>query len=149
MSETGPSGGGDGTAVPVQARGILFAHGAIAEGMVDAVRAISGCAPEALEWVSNQDGDPAFLGERLATLGNPRRTIVFTDLRASSCSVMAGAALRDGHVAAVVQGVNLAILLDFVFHRTLPIPELVDRLVRTGRAAVEAIQIAPHAGPRP
>ncbi len=45
---------------------------------------------------------------------------------------------RDEH-AAVVFGVNLPILLDFVFHRDLPLEELVPRLLEKGRESVQSV----------
>jgi mannose/fructose-specific phosphotransferase system component IIA len=35
-----------------------------------------------------------------------------------------------------VSGVNLAVLLDFVFHRDLPLTELVERLVEKGKLGI-------------
>jgi len=124
---------------PPQVHGILFAHGLMAGGMVDAVHAISGCGEDALVALSNQEGGPEVLRLRLAALAKPGPCIVFTDLKASSCSTLALVALREGAVQAVVQGVNLAMLLDFVFHRELPLAELVPRLVEVGRGAVDSI----------
>ena len=43
---------------------------------------------------------------------------------------------RDQARRVVVTGVNLPMLLDFVFQRDHPIDELVDRLVAKGRDAI-------------
>jgi hypothetical protein len=39
--------------------------------------------------------------------------------------------------------VNLPILLDFVFHRDLPVKELVPRLIEKGRAGIRTIPLDP------
>jgi mannose/fructose-specific phosphotransferase system component IIA len=53
----------------------------------------------------------------------------------------------DRPETAVVCGVNLPMLLDFVFHRDLPLPELVDRLVSKGKASITGScrEVAAHA----
>lgn len=118
-------------------RGVVFAHGLMAAGLVDAVRTITGCAHEVLEPLSNVEGSPEVLRTRLDELAEGNATIVFTDVRASSCSTLAAAALRDEGVLGVVSGVNLPMLLDFVFQREMPVDELLARLVERGRGGIE------------
>lgn len=115
----------------------MFAHGLMAAGLVDAVRTITGCAHELLRPLSNIEGSPEVLRERLSELVDERPTVVFTDVRASSCSTLAALALRDKTVLAVLSGVNLPMLLDFVFQHELPVHELLPRLVQRGRDGIE------------
>lgn len=118
-------------------RGIVFAHGLMAAGLVDAVRTITGCSPEVLQALSNVEGSPEVLRERLQGLVDGGPTIVFTDVRASSCSTLAAAAQREGDIVSVVSGVNLPMLLHFAFHREDSIEDLVGGLVSRGREGIE------------
>lgn len=117
--------------------GVVFAHGLMAAGLVDAVRTITGCSPELVQALSNVEGSPEVLRERLEELVEGKRVIVFTDVRASSCSTLAAAALREESVVAVVSGVNLPMLLDFVFRNDGDLDEIVERLVARGRDGIE------------
>ena len=40
----------------------------------------------------------------------------------------------------MVCGVNLPILLDFVFHRDMPLDELVPRLLEKGRSGIRPLE---------
>ncbi len=124
-------------------RGVVFAHGLMAAGLVDAVRTITGCAREVLEPLSNIEGSPEVLRQRLHELVEAGPTVVFTDVRASSCSTLAGAALLEGRVLAVVSGVNLPMLLDFVFQRDAPLDELLERLIERGRNGIDIAPTSP------
>lgn len=121
-------------------RGVLLAHGDMARGMVDAVRKISGCEPEALLPLSNLGKSPDALQEELTDLLAGGPGIVFTDLQTGSCTLAARlVSSRDEEEIVVVCGANLPMLLDFVFHRDVPLEELMDRLVRKGRTAIRAL----------
>jgi len=113
--------------------GVIFAHGRMAQGMVDAVVRISGVA-DALVAISNQGKGPEEMKTALLEAIGDRRTIVFTDLASGSCAMAAAVSCKETKDRrAVVCGVNLPVLLDFVFHRSLPLQELVPRLVEKGR----------------
>ncbi len=116
----------------------MVGHGGMAQGLVDAVRHIAGAAADELVAVSNDGKGPAQLIEELNEIAGHDPVIVFTDLRSGSCGVAAAYACRDRERSAVLCGVNLPMLLDFVFHRDEPLPELVDRLVEKGRKAIIA-----------
>jgi mannose/fructose-specific phosphotransferase system component IIA len=123
-------------------RGVVIGHGDMPRGLVDAVRHIAGKAADDLVPVSNEGKGPAQLAAELNEAAGLGTVLVFTDLRAGSCGIAAAYACRDLERRAVICGVNLPMLLDFVFHRDLPLPELVDRLVETGREAIVAAPIA-------
>lgn len=120
-------------------RGIVVAHGSMAEGMVDAVRRIAGGAADALEAVSNEGTNPADLRGIIDGLAGKDEVVIFADLQAGSCGMAALSTCREGGNRAVVCGVNLPILLDFVFHRDLPIDELVERLLVKGKDGIRPL----------
>ena len=124
-----------------RARGIVVGHGALPQGLVDAVRHIAGAQAADLVAVSNEGKSPQQLADELIAAAGDEPCIVFADLRAGSCGIAAAYCCRNSSTRAIVCGVNLPMLLDFVFHRDLPLDELVDRLVEKGR---EAIYAAPH-----
>lgn len=118
------------------ARGILLAHGAMAEGVVDAVQQITGSDSEALVALSNRGLSPDVLAQRVREHVGGDRAILFTDMPSGSCGFAARMLVRDLPGIVVISGVNLAVLLEFVMHRDLPFDELVPRLLARGRAAL-------------
>jgi mannose/fructose-specific phosphotransferase system component IIA len=129
MSEPGP---------PVQ--GVVVAHGTMAAGLVDAVRKIAGGAADALIAVSNENRTPQDLRSELESLAKRGPIVVFADLQSGSCGMAAFSSCRGGAERAVVCGVNLPVLLDFVFHRDLPLEALIPRLVKKGREGILDLQ---------
>jgi mannose/fructose-specific phosphotransferase system component IIA len=125
------------------ARGIVVGHGAMATGLVDAVRSIAGITDDVLIAVSNEGKGPDALRDELARLAGKGTVIVFTDMHAGSCAVAARLACREQGSSAVVCGVNLPMLLDFVFHRDMPLETLVPKLVKEAQASI--IAHMPHA----
>ena len=131
------------TAAPGPVRGIVVGHGAMASGLVDAVRRIAGVGDDVLVALSNEGKGPDALRDDLARITGQGRVIVFTDMHAGSCAMAARVACRGHGTSAVVCGVNLPMLLDFVFHRELPLETLVPKLVREAQASITAHM--PHA----
>lgn len=119
---------------PVQ--GVVLAHGAMAMGLVDAAIRICGAEPGALVPISNDGKSPDRIQAELEERLQQGPTLIFTDLPSGSCALAARVCCRDHAELAVVFGVNLPVLLDFLFHRTLPMDELLPRLVGKGRAAL-------------
>ena len=117
-------------------RGVVVAHGPMARAMVDAVRRIAGDAADGLIALSNDDKSPDALRAELEAELGTGPAVVFADLQSGSCAMAALSSCRDGARRVVVCGVNLPMLLDFVFHAQLPLDEVVDRVVDKGRAAI-------------
>jgi len=117
-------------------RGVVVAHGPMARAMVDAVGRIAGDAAQVLLPLSNDGKSPAELKKDLDQAMGDGPVIVFTDLLRGSCGMAALSSCRDAARRVVVSGVNLPMLLDFVFHTELPIDQLVARAVEKGREAI-------------
>jgi mannose/fructose-specific phosphotransferase system component IIA len=123
-------------------RGVVVGHGALAHGLISAVRRIAGTEEDVLVGLSNEGLGPDGIRERVDEVLGDGPGIVFADLREGSCG-LAGRRCCQGRVDRVlVTGVNLPMLLDFVMQRHLPLPELAERLVQRGQAAVAAFQEA-------
>ena len=120
-------------------RGVLLGHGKMAEGMVDAVRKIAGLSDDALVPLSNEGCNPQTLAAEVGKLVGDAPTVVFTDLCTGSCAMSAQLTCRNNGHRAIVFGVNLPMLLDFVFHRELPLDELVPRLLEKGKDSVKSV----------
>lgn len=117
-------------------RGVVVAHGELANGLVSAVRQIAGATPEALVGVPNVGLGREELCQRTREALSGRRNLVFTDLPGGSCHLAAMIVTRELPEVPVITGVNLPMLLDFVFNRGLELEDLVPRLTEKGRAAI-------------
>jgi mannose/fructose-specific phosphotransferase system component IIA len=94
--------------------GILVGHGKLAEGLLDAVERITG-SREGITPVDNVGLTPEALEQRLDELAGGGPAVVFVDLPSGSCAFAARRLKLQRPGMAVVCGVNLPLLLDFVF----------------------------------
>jgi mannose/fructose-specific phosphotransferase system component IIA len=117
-------------------RGVVIGHSSLGEGMVAAVRRITGVDEDALSSLSNEGRGPDELLEAIRKRAGDNPVILFTDMGGGSCAFAARKAAMMRGSTAHVAGVNLPLLLDFVFHRELPLTELAERLVESGRAGI-------------
>jgi mannose/fructose-specific phosphotransferase system component IIA len=116
-------------------RGVIVCHGLLARALVDATAQISGMA-EGLVPVSNSGCDRGDLEARVEAAVGTVPTVVFVDMASGSCLFAVLRRLRERENVRVVTGVNLAMLLDFVFHRDLTPDEAARRAVEIGEKAI-------------
>jgi mannose/fructose-specific phosphotransferase system component IIA len=118
-------------------RGVVVCHGRLAEALIGAAEAITG-VQGVLAAVSNSDCDRGTLEGRIldAVAGGP--SVVFVDLASGSCLIAALNRLRGRPGVKVVTGVNLAMLVDFVFHLDQDPDAAAERAVA---AACRAIKV--------
>lgn len=134
---------------PEPVLGILVTHGAMAQGMVDAVRKITGFGEDVLVAVSNDGRGPDALLKAVQEVAGTGPAIIFTDLPSGSCAMAARFVCRDPGNRSGLFGTNLPMLLDFVFHRDLALDELVERLLKRGRSEIRSLERpANRAAPR-
>lgn len=115
-------------------RGIVLAHADLAGALVRAVERISGVR-DALTPISNEGLRPEELRERLEAETGDRPAIIFADMASGSCAFAGRVVQRGRGNVAVLTCVSLPMLLDFVFHREMELPELAERLLYKARAA--------------
>jgi mannose/fructose-specific phosphotransferase system component IIA len=116
-------------------RGVVVCHGKLAGALVEAAESISGVTG-ALVPVSNTDCDRNLLEERVAQAVDGRAAVVFVDLASGSCLFAVLKRLRALEGVKVVTGVNLAMLVDFVFHRDLAPEAAAERAAAAGAKAI-------------
>jgi mannose/fructose-specific phosphotransferase system component IIA len=120
-------------------QGIVVSHAQLAEALVAAVAEITGQG-DALLPVSNEGCSRALLSDRLSRAIGARPAVVFVDLPGGSCLQAAIAYLRTHREVAVVAGVNLAMLVDFVYHRDLTPAGAAQRAGEVGGRAVRVVE---------
>lgn len=120
-------------------KGVVVAHGEMARGMVTAVERIAGLPEGVLFPVSNVDLGPEALRDAILEVVGDGPALVFTDLGAGSCTLAARISCRDRARVAVVTGVNLPMLLEFVFHRADDMETLLPRLEEKARGGIRVI----------
>jgi mannose/fructose-specific phosphotransferase system component IIA len=116
-------------------QGVVVCHGSLAEALVQAANQISG-VDGALLPVSNTGCDLETLEQRVLAAVNGRPSIVFVDLASGSCLFAVLKRLRSEPSVKVVTGVNLAMLVDFVFHRSLSPTEAAARAAAAGEKSI-------------
>lgn len=116
-------------------RGVVVGHGDLARAMVQAAEEITGVRG-ALAPVTNIDCSRNDLEARVQQAVGTEPAIVFVDLPSGSCFFAAMRGLgRQAHVR-VVAGVNLTMLVDFVFHRETDLDLAAARAREVGGRAI-------------
>lgn len=116
-------------------RGVIVSHAAVSQALVTAVAAITGI-DDALVPISNEGCGNEALAERLGEAVGTGPAVLFVDLPGGSCLTSAARYAKQHADIAVVTGVNLAMLLDFVFHRDVSPADAARRAVDAGGKAI-------------
>jgi len=116
-------------------RGVVVAHGEVAVALVRVVEGITGITG-ALTGISNDGCAPPQLEAKIREAIGPEGAMVFADLEGGSCAFAGRCAGRERSLV-VITGVNLPMLIDFVFHRGMEVEALAQRLVEKARLGVQ------------
>ena len=118
-------------------RGVVVGHGGGAAGRVAAAEEISGLRG-VLVAVSNSGLDKAGLEARVLEAVGGVPAIIFVDLPSGSCLFAAMRQLPSHPELRVVTGVNLVMLLEFLFHRERTLDEVARRAAESGARGIGA-----------
>lgn len=118
-------------------RGVVVGHGGLAAALIGAVELIAG-AGSGLVAISNTDCDRGTLEERIQEAVGDGPAVVFIDMPSGSCLFAAMHKLAEVEDVRVVTGVNLAMLLEFAFHREGDVHEVAEHVAEIGARAVVA-----------
>lgn len=118
-------------------KGVIVGHGQLAQAMLGAVEQIAG-VDTGLVAVSNTDCDRGALEARIVAAVGEGPALVFIDMPSGSCLFAAMRQLQTMSGVRVVTGVNLAMLLEFVFHREGSVDEVAAHIAEVGARAVAA-----------
>jgi PTS system N-acetylgalactosamine-specific IIA component len=100
-------------------RGVVVAHGVLAQALVDEAERITG-QRGVLVPVSNSGGDRAEIERRVEAAVGQGPAVIFVDMPCGSCFFAAMRLERDRKDVRVVTGTNLPMLLDFLSHQAMP-----------------------------
>ena len=119
-------------------RALIVTHAEVGQALLRAVQDIAGQV-EGIVAISNDGCSADVLGERIDAAVKGVPTVVFVDLPGGSCFQAAARHLRERGDVAVVAGVNLAMLLDFLYHRNVAVADAAARAVDAGSRAIRQL----------
>ena len=121
--------------------GVVVGHGRVAEGLLSALTRVAGEQPD-LWAVSNEGRTGEDLVTEILTLLEERclgrDAYLLSDLDGGSCGQACRRLLEEGRVRGVFYGVNLPLLVEFVFLPELPVEQFVTAALEKSRKALGA-----------
>ena len=115
--------------------GVVVCHGDLAPALVASAEEITGVRGRLVP-VSNTGCDRTALEQRIVDAVGGRPSIVFVDMPSGSCLFAAMRRSTQMTDVRMVTGVNLAMLLDFIFQTDVTIDQAAERAIETGAKAI-------------
>lgn len=117
--------------------GVVVGHGAVAAALVGAAEEITGIRG-VLRSVSNSGLGREALEQQVLNAAEGQRAVIFVDLPSGSCLFAAMRQLPSHPELRVVTGVNLVMLLEFLFHHDQSPEEVARRAAESGSRGIGA-----------
>jgi mannose/fructose-specific phosphotransferase system component IIA len=119
--------------------GVVVAHGPLAEGLLSALARVAG--PQENLWALTNEGlarDALLeaLRSSIESRSRGRQVFLFSDMSGGSCGQACKRLLAEGMVRAVFYGINLPLLIEFVFLQDQPVETMISATVSKSRAAL-------------
>ena len=116
-------------------RGVVVSHGGVAAALIAAAEEISGIRG-ALLAVSNSGLGRDGLEQAVLNAVDGKPAVIFVDLPSGSCLFAAMRQLPTHPELRVVTGVNLVMLLEFLFHREQSPEDVARRAAESGAKGI-------------
>jgi len=116
-------------------RGVVVSHGGVAAALIAAAEEISGIRG-ALVAVSNSGLGRDGLEQAVLKAVEDKPAVIFVDLPSGSCLFAAMRQLPTHPELRVVTGVNLVMLLEFLFHREQSPEDVARRAAESGAKGI-------------
>lgn len=121
--------------------GVVVAHGRLGEGLLSALSRVAG-EQDGLWALSNEGLGGAELEAEISAIleerSAGREAYLLSDMEGGSCGQACRRVLARGTVKAVLYGVNLPLLVEFVFLQDQPFERFVTAAIEKGRHALGA-----------
>lgn len=117
--------------------GVVVGHGAVAAALVGAAEEITGIRG-VLRSVSNSGLGREALEQQVLNAVEGQPAVIFVDLPSGSCLFAAMRQLPSHPELRVVTGVNLVMLLEFLFHHDQAPEEVARRAAESGSRGIGA-----------
>ncbi len=119
--------------------GVVVAHGRLADGLLSALSRVAG-EQDSLWALSNEGLTGADLEARITSILTDRcagrDAYLLSDMEGGSCGQACRRLLAKGTVKAILYGVNLPLLVEFVFLQDESFERFVTTAVEKGRRAL-------------
>lgn len=123
-------------------KALVAGHADFAQGMISAASQITGVGDNLIPFSNASLGGDEIAAELRSIVDQNDVAVIFTDLPSGSVTIEARRLAREIPGLAVVTGINLPVLIDYLLCRSDQHETALEKAVQRGRSALSVI---PHA----